>query len=85
MASKSADKRYAAMKAVSLSVVTEHGAWILSDRTEIAKRIRELSSLGRTERWTNAVEVWAQEVEDTDNPLDWAFFQYGVYTGHAAE
>lgn len=93
--SKAQDKRFEGIQRVNNAVVvleavaTENGSytqnvWKTQDRTEIAAMIRELAPLGRTERWATAVETWAVLVEDTENPVEWAFFQGGIWASHAA-
>jgi len=95
MASKAAEKRYAAMQEMSAKVVTfdretHTNVWHFTTRPVVAEMIRELLPLGRTERWTNAIENWAAMVLDTENNsgpkgFEWAFFQGGIYVGHAAD
>ena len=103
MTSKAAEKRYEAMRTLNLSIVTSGprhrmvgsgvvteivNTWICKDRAEVAAKIRALAPLGRTDRWRNAVELWAVAVETEQSELDfseWAFFQYGIWCGYAAE
>ncbi len=87
--SKASDKRFDAIQAVNDAVVTvgenkTGQVWRTTNRTEIAAMIRELSSLGRTERWTAAIEQWARMVEDYSDDFQWAFFQGSIWAGHAA-
>lgn len=57
-----------------------------AEREGLAAVIRTLAPLGRTERWTSAVEDWAVKVEtSTDETFQWAFDQFGVWAAYAAE
>jgi hypothetical protein len=98
MASKATEKRFEAMKALSDSIVTveihESGptnVWHTEDATKIAAGIRALAPLGRTDRWKDAVEGWALLVEEKAQDgsgvqgIRWAYFQGGIFAGHAAE
>jgi len=84
---KATEKRIAGIRAVNDATVTTdaNGNTFHGTRTEIAARIREIASLGRTDRWRNAVEAWALMIEDDSQPLEWAFLQYGVYAAHAVD
>lgn len=57
-----------------------------ANRTELCEMIRNLKSLGRTERWTGSVEAWASAIEnqDTEKGMLWAYLQWGVYANYAA-
>lgn len=86
--SKAQDTRFAALETVSQSVVSvERGTavatWHITDRDEIAAKIRELSALGRTQRWADAIETWAVLVE-TEESLEWSFLQGSIWASHAA-
>jgi len=95
--SKASDKRYAGIAAVNEATnwpetfLGQDGEffqafiWTRESRSEIASRIRELASLGRTDRWTRAVEDWATMVEDTSTDLFHSFHQWQVFAAHAAE
>jgi hypothetical protein len=48
----------------------------------IAAEIRKLAPLGRSERWTDAVESYARFVE-TDGRTSFAYLQGSVYFAHA--
>ena len=93
MSSKAVLKRYAAMQEMTATVYRKYetpgSQNVLLDtpenRKEIAELIRPLAELGRTDRWKGNVEAWASAVEDNKNTLGWAFLQYSVYTGYAAE
>lgn len=78
--SKASDNRIKEMRAVCDRVMAEG----ITNRTEIARLIRELAPLGRTERWQGGIEGWAVMVESEENPLDWAFGQGSIYASHAA-
>lgn len=96
--SNASDRRYAALKTVSKSIVWQEtflrdgefhleNVWTEETHTAVAERIRELAKLGRTERWVTAIEDWAVAVETADSPetFQWAALQYGVWASHAAE
>lgn len=87
------DRRFAALCEVSHSGVTYNpetrsNDWhvTMDNRAEFAARIRTLTAYGRTERWIVSVESWAVAVETAENvsTLEWAWFQYATWTGHAA-
>jgi len=53
---------------------------------DMADNIAKLAALGRTPRWAKAITDWAQAVRiATPDTLNWAFFQYAVHAGHAAD
>jgi hypothetical protein len=93
MSTTAVEKRYDAIKAVSERVVTVKPSglgtdWHTRDRATVAGFIRELSKLGRTERWKANVESWACMVETEESDKDfseWAFFQGGIWTSYAAD
>ena len=60
---------------------------MFAERATLAKLIRSQAALGRTERWKTAIHNWAYMVETADTPAtySWAFQQYSIYAGHAAE
>lgn len=93
MPSKATELRYRAMREMSDKVMRKYEAPgssnLLEDteknRKEIAEMIRPLANLGRTERWQKAITAWASAVENPEYKLQWAFLQYSVYAGYAAE
>lgn len=92
------DKRYAAIKSLSADLfVMESDAdgravctrsFTTDDRELLAEMIRELVSLGRTERWQNTITGWVEFVLSDEcesfETLDWAMMQYAIYAGHDA-
>jgi len=87
--SNASERRFDAIKSVSDRVFrvipgTAEGEWLTTDREAIATMIREIARLGRTTRWAEAVEGWAQAVEKEES-LEWAFFQFSVWACYAAE
>jgi hypothetical protein len=81
------DRRFAGIKAVSTETVSTDvatGNTFHGTREEIAGRIRTLAKLGRTERWTAAIENWARMVE-TEASLEWSFLQGSIWASHAAD
>jgi hypothetical protein len=93
MSTTAVDKRYSAINAVSTRVVTVKPGglgtdWHSRNRQEVAGFIRELSKLGRTERWKAQIEGWARMVETEESDKDfseWAFFQGGIWASYAAD
>jgi len=89
------EKRYAAISALCettrTATIGEAGPTVTwhrdhADRATLAADIRALTTLGRTERWTAAVEGWALEVEgSTEETYRWAFDQFGIWASYAAE
>lgn len=53
---------------------------------EIAADIRRLHTLGRTQRWLDAIENWAEVVESApdDTKFEWAVLQYAIFASYAA-
>lgn len=85
MSAPAAERRLAAIQAVSDQFITREGVQLMSDREAIAALIDALAPLGRTARWQAAVAVWAERVRDLELPLIWAYQQYAIYACHAAE
>jgi len=52
-------------------------------REEVATAISELASLGKSEKWQDAIIAWAKAVRNEDNDITWAFSQYSVYAAYA--
>jgi hypothetical protein len=90
MKASAQDRRFAAMRIVHAyadALWTEPGAEYIytntsESRAKIAGFIRRLSTMGRTDRWRNAIESWARVVED-ESDFQWGFMQYSIYAGHA--
>jgi hypothetical protein len=86
-------RRYDALSAVcdaTRQYDPEVGATVwfktLEDQDALAADIRALAPLGRTARWTEAIEAWAVQVETADAArFQWAFDQFGVWAAYAAE
>jgi len=59
---------------------------IFGNRRSVADDIRELRTLGRTVRWQGSIDIWANEVEESETQAhcEWAFLQYCVYAGYAS-
>jgi hypothetical protein len=97
MSTKAQDRRYEGINALCTQTRERrldgdekpyvHWSQTLRDQKVLASRIRDLKPLGRTQRWTDAVEVWAVEVEQADNEstFHWAFDQFAIYASYAAE
>lgn len=93
MSTKAVERRIEALNTLNRRVVTTEydpkidklvTTWHMSDREAIAYQIRELQTLGRTDRWRNALANWANMVE-TEDAFEWAFFQGGIWAAHAVE
>lgn len=52
-------------------------------REDLAAKIRELVPVVRSAKWRDAVEAYAELVEDVENPTHWAYFQGGVWFSYA--
>lgn len=91
MATAAAERRWAAMRAMSDTVVSrDTGVYLITDAEVIAERIESLAPLGRTDRWHGAIAAWADAVRDPERRgdleyLHWAFAQYSVYASYSAE
>jgi hypothetical protein len=88
------DRRVAALRTIQGQVRTVGkdgrgqltSIMLIWDRAQLAGMIRELATLGRTDRWTGTIENWARQVEAADDTtLMWAFDQYCTYACHAAD
>jgi hypothetical protein len=82
--SKLAEQRAAAVKALWNRVQPpERDYEITMSRAEVAAAIRELAPLSKAQRWADAVEAWAELVEQDDaGRITWAFNQGGVWFGY---
>ena len=86
MSQTAADKRPTAIEELFERFLPASNSYNLTtdDRELLAREVRTLASLGKTERWAKAIENWAKAIEDTSNDLHWAVVQYAVFAGHAA-
>lgn len=48
-----------------------------------ASNIEKLASLGRTDRWQDAIKNWAAACRNTEYDFGWAYFQFSVWAGYA--
>jgi hypothetical protein len=78
------DKRYAAIKLVSESNYPTIEAMTAAGIEAVAREIEAIASLGRTDRWREAVAYWAAMVRDESNPRAWALLQGSISCAHAA-
>jgi hypothetical protein len=91
MASNAVEKRYAAIGALVERYLPKATEYTLPEGTkavDIAADIRDLSGLGRTDRWKGTVEQWASMVEERPEDIkhiEWAIRQGCVYAGYAAD
>lgn len=53
-------------------------------RTDITAAIQALKPLGRTARWTDALNGWAAMVDQHPLDMDWALLQGQIFALHAA-
>lgn len=54
----------------------------LITKFELARQVRAMSGLSRSERWTGACEDWARFIHEEDD-IAFAFSQGGVWFGYA--
>jgi hypothetical protein len=82
--SKLAEQRAAAVKALWERVTPAAQDYAVTmSRAEVAAAIRELAPLSRAQRWADAVEAWAELVEQDDaGRIEWAFKQGGIWFGY---
>lgn len=79
------DKRQAAMIALMRTWMTPEGK--LYKRTTPARvlaGIEELRVMGRTVRWQEALDRWADMVQNGPGDLHWAILQGNIYASYAA-
>lgn len=76
------EKKLAAVKAMH-DEVTPGGRMTMAHREDVATRIRQLLPLVRSAKWMQAVEDYAELVEDESNPLEWAYLQGSVWFAYA--
>ena len=76
-----AEKKTAAIRAMHDEICTRGQAFDTAKWTAetLAARIRELSTVIRSPKWRNAVESYAQFVEENPQNISWAYFQGSVY------
>jgi hypothetical protein len=57
-----------------------------TEQRTIEHEIKKLATLGRTERWHNAINQWAAMVREDSDPkhIMWAVYQGGIFAAHAA-
>lgn len=81
-----AEKRLQALNHLMTTVMPASSSYqlVITNPMILAEEIRKLAPLGKTHRWTEAIEAWATAVEDPKHDLQWAFTQYGIFAGHAA-
>ena len=53
-------------------------------RADIVTAINALRPMGRTQRWSDALESWAGMVDESPLNMNWALLQGQVYALHAA-
>jgi hypothetical protein len=60
------------------------GGWS-SNNLGMQGNIEKLRSIGRTQRWQDALTRWQKMIGEQTTPqgLRWAYFQGAVYAGHA--
>lgn len=92
-------RRFAAMQEISQTFLPESNRYMPLPGTTgeaVAKEIEELASLGRTERWKEAIAQWADMVRKADDPnletplgrdsyLQWAIVQGSTYANYASD
>lgn len=86
-------RRFAAIGGIVAAHLNESNGYTLSpdlDRDALARDIRDLARLGRTDRWRATVERWALMVSDDQSRTDlgharWALVQGSTYAGWDAE
>lgn len=79
-----ADKRHVAIAAMSEAFIPAP-KYLLKDTTkeEVKEAIELLRPLGRTDRWSKALDGWQKMVEDYDD-LRWVILQGAIGAGYAA-
>jgi len=82
-APSTAIRKLRAIKAVHRVCTSGQFGAITVTRDEAAATIRTLAPLVKSAKWTDAVESYACFVEDTENPLSWAYSQGSVYFAYS--
>lgn len=88
MAIKASEKRFAAIKAIGDKYRPESNGYLLIDNAnpeEIKAEIDALMTLGRTDRWKNAIRGWVKMIDEYPDSLEWAVLQGAIYAGWEAE
>lgn len=88
MASKSVERRYAAIKVHSDKWRPESNGYLLIENADVEQIIAEIEamrSLGRTERWQDSLTGWINMIREYPDNVEWAVLQGGIYAAYAAE
>jgi len=82
------DKRLAAIKALveQFVEIKDGKAQVVmgTTRYEVMVAMRDLYPMGRTDRWTAAVDAWRDMVGDFESELLWGILQGSIGAGYAA-
>ena len=73
------DRKIAAIHKLHAGVQITDAARVNMSREDLAAHIRTLTPAIRSSFWREAVERWANLVEDTENDVHWAYFQGSVW------
>ena len=89
MASKAVQRRFDAVGALVQKFLTRENGYqtqgTAEQRAEYARMAREMTALGRTQRWQANCEGAARSAEDMQADFGWTVRQWSVYLGYAAE
>lgn len=85
---KAAEARRAAVEALCSDHLYIHPVSgtqlsLTSSRKAVLEEIEKLRPLGRTDRWTGALDTWKVWVEEADS-IVWAILEGATHAGYAA-
>lgn len=81
------ERRYAAIRATTEAFLDAGRDYAVREgvtREAVAARIDKLRPLGRTDRWSGALDTWRAWALDDETDLRWAIVQGSISAGHAA-